>query len=158
MTIGCGLGDDAEQLAAWGFHTAAFDISESAIRACRQRFPDSNVNYTTADLLTPPREWIGLFDFVLESYTLQVLPPHLRERAIACVATLVRDGGQLLIITRGREEQDAVGQMPWPLTRGELDKVKNSGLQELSLEDYFDVESPPVRRFRGLYKKGSVSI
>ena len=31
LVIACGLGDDAEQLAAWGFETAAFDISETAI-------------------------------------------------------------------------------------------------------------------------------
>lgn len=33
LVVGCGLGDDAEQLAAWGLKTTAFDISQSAIRA-----------------------------------------------------------------------------------------------------------------------------
>ena len=32
LVIGCGLGDDAEQLAEWGYQTTAFDISETAIR------------------------------------------------------------------------------------------------------------------------------
>ncbi|MGH9582909.1 MAG: class I SAM-dependent methyltransferase [Bryobacteraceae bacterium] len=153
LTIGCGLGDDAEQLSAWGFQTTAFDISDSAIRTCRQRFPGSKVNYTTADLLNSPHQWIGRFDFVLESYTLQVLPPHLRGRAIECMADVVCERGHLLIITRGRESRDAEGQMPWPLTRSELDGVTNSGLQELLFADFFDCELPPVRRFIGLYKK-----
>ena len=41
LVIGCGLGDDAEQLSTWGFKTTAFDISETAIRATRKRFPNS---------------------------------------------------------------------------------------------------------------------
>src|SRR4051794_2481831 len=43
LTIGCGLGDDAEQLASWGFDTTAFDIAESAVRACQTRFPATKV-------------------------------------------------------------------------------------------------------------------
>ena len=154
LKIGCGLGDDAEQLAAWGFQTTAFDISESAIRACHKTFPGTRVRYVAADLLNPPPEWIGQFDFVLESYTLQVLPPSLRESAIRSVVDFLRPGGRLLLIARGRDEQDPEGQMPWPLTRRELDAVVHSGLREVSFEDYFDEnESPPARRFRVLYEK-----
>ena len=54
LVVGTGLGDDAGQLAAWGFDTAAFDSSETAIRACRRRFPTSSVSYAAADLLNPP--------------------------------------------------------------------------------------------------------
>lgn len=153
LNVGCGLGDDAEQLAAWGFEVTAFDISPTAIRACKQRFPGSEVNYVTADLLSPPHQWRNRFDFVLESYTLQVLPSHLRDRAIEGIASFVRDGGHLLLIARRRNDQDADGQIPWPLTRRELEKVTDSGLRELSFEDYFDREVPPVRRFRCLYCK-----
>ncbi len=35
LIIGSGLGDDAEQLAAWGFQTTAFDISATAIIATK---------------------------------------------------------------------------------------------------------------------------
>jgi hypothetical protein len=69
------------------------------------------------------------------------------------MANFVGEGGHLLIITRGREQQDPEGQMPWPLTRGDLDDLITSGLAELLFEDYLDSESPPVRRFRGLYQK-----
>ncbi len=158
LAIGCGFGDDAEQLAAWGFKVTAFDISESAIRVCRQRFPGSRVKYTTADLFSSPPEWTRAFDFILESYTLQVLPPQLREPAICCIADFVRRGGHLLIITRARGEEDAPGLMPWPLIDRDLDKVKTCGLRELSFEDYFDLESPPVRRFRALYERCSQTV
>jgi len=153
LNIGCGLGDDAEQLACWGFETTAFDISPSAIEACKRRFPGTNVRYRAADLLKPPDEWLREFDFVLESYTLQALPSGLCREAIERIAGFVCKGGNLLLITRGREEEDAGGAVPWPLTRRELDRFTQAGLRELSFEDYFDTESPPVRRFRVLYQR-----
>jgi 2-polyprenyl-3-methyl-5-hydroxy-6-metoxy-1,4-benzoquinol methylase len=148
LTVGCGFGDDAEQLAAWGFETSAFDISPSAIEACKRRFPESQVNYVAADLLQPPVEWSGHFDFVLESNTLQSLPPELRALAIRGVAGFVAKGGTILVMARAREEHEPEGLMPWPLTRRELGLFVALGLTEESFEDYFDKESPPVRRFR----------
>ena len=153
LTIGCGLGDDAEQLAAWGFDTTAFDISESAILACKARFPGSAIRYQVADLLNPPSEWMRRFDFVFEAYTLQALPRHLRQRAMENMADFVGAEGYLLMVSRGRNENDAEGQMPWPLTRCEMDQVASFGLREESFEDFPDSESLPVRRFRGLYRR-----
>jgi SAM-dependent methyltransferase len=153
LVAGCGFGDDAEQVSAWGFQTTAFDVSPAAIRACKRRFPESAVEYVAADLLAPPREWTGRFDFVVEVYTLQVLPPELRPRAMRSLAEVVKKGGILLLVARGREESEAEGQMPWPLTRRELDGFAPLGLRAESSEDYFDQESPPVRRFRMVYRK-----
>ena len=153
LTVGCGFGDDAEQLAAWGFKTTAFDVSPSAIRACQRRFPDSSVSYVAADVLNPPENWAASFDFVLEVYTLQVLPRELRPRAIRSLAGFLKKDGKILLIARGREETDPEGSMPWPLTRRELDEFAAAGLREESFDDYFDKESPPVRRFRAMYKK-----
>ena len=153
LKIGCGLGDDAEQLAAWGFETTAFDVSPTAIHGCRRRFPKSQVNYLSADLLAPPPGWTATFDFVLESYTLQVLPPSVRAKAIRMVAGFVAPGGALLLIARGRGEDESEGQMPWPLLKSELEEIPLYGLRQLSFEDFFDKETPPVRRFRALYQK-----
>src|SRR5689334_8303370 len=69
MTVGCGLGFDAEHLAALGFRTTAFDVSPTAVETARERHPDSQVEYTIADLLDLPAEWTGAFDFVFESLT-----------------------------------------------------------------------------------------
>lgn len=151
LTIGCGLGDDAEQLAAWGFRTTAFDISETAIRASRKRFPDSSVEYLAANLLDPLPTWRHAFDFVFEANTLQVLPAALRPAAIQNISGFLRPGGLLLVIARGRELCDPEGQMPWPLTRAELSAFTTAGLEELSFEDLLDFEDPAdpaVRRFR----------
>lgn len=79
LVVGCGLGDDAEELARRGFEVVAFDIAPTAIAWCRQRFPQSSVEYVVADVFDPPSNWQGSFDFVLEAYTLQVLPAEVRE-------------------------------------------------------------------------------
>jgi SAM-dependent methyltransferase len=159
LTIGSGLGDDAEQLAAWGFRTTAFDISETAIRASRKRFPNTGVEYVAANLLEPPSPWRHSFHFVFEANTLQVLPAALRPRAIENIAGFLCPGGRLLLIARGREPSDPEGQMPWPLTRAELSAFTAVGLEELSFEDFLDLEDPAdpsVRRFRVLYTAKSV--
>jgi len=151
IKIGSGLGDDAEEIARRGFETTAFDISESAIAWSQRRFPKSSVSYIVADLFSAPIEWKAKFDFVLESYTLQVLPPGLRAKAIRCITSFVAPGGTLLAIARGREPGDPEGKMPWPLTKKELSLFKTHGLREIFFEDYMDSEEPSVRRFRVTY-------
>jgi SAM-dependent methyltransferase len=158
LVIGCALGDDAQQLAAWGFRTTAFDISETAVRAAHKRFPSSTVEYVAANLLEALPAWRGAFDFVFEANTLQVLPSELRLQAIENIAGFLKPGGLLLVIARGREPSDPEGQMPWPLTRAELTAFTKAGLEEISFEDLFQVEEPagpPVRRFRALYRRPS---
>lgn len=153
IKVGSGLGDDAEELSRRGFETTAFDISESAIAWTRRRYPQSSVSYVVSDLFSTPSDWKTYFDFVLESYTLQVLPPDLHAEAARCIASFVSPGGTLLVITRGRDPGDPEGKMPWPLTKGELRLFETHGLTEISFEDYVDNEDPPVRRFRATYRK-----
>ena len=158
LKIGCGLGDDAEELARRGFDTTAFDISPTAIAWCQRRFPGTSVHYVIADLFMGPQNWRGAFDFVLESYTLQVLPKGLRQKAAAEIAGFIRPGGTLLVIARGREHTDAEGKMPWPLTSKDLNEFKSCDLTETAFEDYMDNEEPPVRRFRVVYTRKEVSV
>jgi SAM-dependent methyltransferase len=153
LKIGCGLGDDAEELARRGFSTTAFDISASAIVWCRRRFPQSPVAYAVEDLFRAPIAWRSKFDFVLESYTLQVLPPSLRRAAISHIAAFVASRGTLLVVSRGREPDEPQGEMPWPLTKEELTDFLRLGLKQVSFEDYLDDEEPPVRRFRVVYRR-----
>ncbi|MGB9466593.1 MAG: class I SAM-dependent methyltransferase [Candidatus Acidiferrum sp.] len=153
LVIASGLGDDAEQLSAWGFETTAFDVSETAIRTARKRFPESKVKFRVADLFHPPAEWERGFDFVFEANTVQALPVRMRSEAIRRIAALVRPGGKLLAIVRGRELDEPEGELPWPLTRAQMNEFVRAGLTEESLEEYFDNEVPPARRFRGLYKR-----
>ena len=153
LVIACGLGDDAEQLAEWGFETAAFDISETAIRMAQKRYPKSGVKYSVADLFQPPPEWERKFDFVFEANTVQALPAKIRAQAIQRIAAFVRPGGKLLAIVRGREADEPEGELPWPLTHAEMNEFVRAGLTEESFEEYFDNEDPPARRFRVLYTR-----
>ena len=112
LVVGCGLGDDAEDLAKRGFRVTAFDISPHAIAWCQQRFPNSPVTYRVAVLLAAPTEWEQAFDLVLEIYTIQSLPLSLRTQVIA---NFVAPSGKLLVVCRGRDQEDNLGSIPWPL-------------------------------------------
>lgn len=74
VVVGCGLGADAEYLAARGFATTGFDIAETAVRLARERHPETRVDYRVADLLALPEDWRGAFDLVVEIFTIQALP------------------------------------------------------------------------------------
>jgi len=145
--VGCGLGDDAEALAAAGADVTAFDISPTAIAWCRRRFPNSRVQYVVADLFDLPPAWPRRFDLVVEINTLQALPGEIRPRAIERVADLVAPGGTLLVICRGREVDEPADGPPWPLVRGELDAFAKLGLTPTFQRDVRDDDTPPARRF-----------
>jgi SAM-dependent methyltransferase len=157
LVTGCGLGRDAEFVAALGFQTTAFDISATAIRGAQERYPSSQVKYVTANLLDPPAEWVGAFDFVLESITVQSMPLSVRPTAIAHVGQLVAPGGELLVITFLREDDEQVSGPPWPLNRAEVDSFATGDLRAAGVE-YLPVPVPgePTRyRARALFRRDS---
>lgn len=132
VVVGCGLGQDAELMARLGFDTVAFDVAETGVRTARERFPDSPVAYVVADLLTLPDGWRGAFDLVVESLTVQALPPELHAEATTAVTSLVGPGGTLLVIS-GRAGQDQPGP-PWPLRREEIEAF-GDGLRTVRIEE-----------------------
>lgn len=138
IVVGCGFGDDAEHIAGLGFDTTAFDVAPGAVRAARQRFPDSAVHYGTADLLNLPAEWRHAFGLVVESLTVQSLPPPLHQQAIEAVAGLAAPGGTLLVIAAAREEGEQVEGPPWPLTPAEIDVFTADGLNPVQMERLAD--------------------
>jgi SAM-dependent methyltransferase len=152
LVVGCGLGRDAEFVAGLGFRTTAFDVSPTAIRGAQERYPSSTVNYVVANLLDPPAEWPGAFDFVLESITVQSMPLSVRPAAIARVGQLVAPGGELLVLTALREDDEEVSGPPWPLTRAEVDSFEADDLRAFSLE-YVAVSSPGGPTY---YRAGAV--
>ena len=118
LVVGCGLGDDAEYMAGLGFRTVGFDISASAIRAARRRYPDSRVSYAVADLLAPwPNGTRPSTSWWRASPCSPCLDPPRRD-AIAQVGLLVAPGGPLIVSARARDEDDDPGDgPPWTLTR-----------------------------------------
>ncbi|HXL91268.1 MAG TPA: class I SAM-dependent methyltransferase [Streptosporangiaceae bacterium] len=156
LVVGCGLGYDAEFLASHGFEVTAFDIAPSAITAAKQANPGSAVEYVTADLLDLPGSWTGMFDLVVEIYTVQPLYGPVRARALAALHKPVAPGGSLLVIARATDEEDPErdpAMMPWPLTPSEL-KAAGGPLQVHRIEQFPDEELPAPRlRWRAEFRR-----
>lgn len=148
VVVGCGLGADAEHLAALGFTTTAFDVSPTAVASARERHPGSRVGYTIADLLDLPENWLRSFDFVFESLTVQSMPVRLHTPAIHAVGSLVAPGGTLLVVAARGADGAEVDGPPWPLTRTEIEAFATPGLHRWQVEDLPDRTDPTVRRWR----------
>jgi SAM-dependent methyltransferase len=153
LVIGCGLGDDAELLAGLHYTVTAFDVSKTAIEWCRQRFPDSSVDYQVADLFEPPQEWLGAFDLVLEVYIVQALPPEMRQATVEAVAAFVAPGGRLLAIGRGLDACPNRGGPPWPLFPEELALFEAAGLTLVQFDRRDDPAIAPIFRYRAEYRQ-----
>jgi SAM-dependent methyltransferase len=155
LVIGCGLGYDAEFLGRLGFAVTAFDVAPTAIAAARRENPGSPVKYVTADLLALPPDWTGAFDLVVEIYTVQPLYGPARAQAISAMHVPVAAGGALLVISRATNEENPERdprQMPWALTRRELDAV-GGPLRAHRIEQFTDNEDPPKLRWRAEFRR-----
>lgn len=135
LVVGCGLGDDAEELARRGWEVAAFDAAPTAIQWAVDRFPGSAVEYQVADLFHLPTEWHRAFDLVVDVRTIQSLPPHLRDDVIAAIAAPVASGGRLLAVAWARPDDREPAGPPWPLSRRELLELEAAGLELVTLDD-----------------------
>ena len=134
VVVGAGLGADAELLAAHGWRTTAFDISPSAVDAVRARYPGSPVGYRVADLLSLPDDLVGAFDLVVEVFTVQALPPSLRDVASAAVRSLLAPGGEVLAVQLVREDgEDASQGPPWLLDRADMEGLAGGDVRLVTL-------------------------
>ena len=147
--VGCGLGADAEFVAAHGFATTAFDISATAVRTARQRYPTSPVDYRTADLFALPDGWA--FDLVVEIINVQALPVSLRPEAVAAVAGLVAPGGTLLAVENVRTGPLS-SRPPWPFSHAEITSFADHGLDPVRIEQLDD----GIRRWRAEFSAARI--
>lgn len=153
MVIACGLGDDAEALAAKGYNVTAFDIAPTAIAWCRERFPNSGVNYQVADVLNLPADWQGKFDLVFECRTIQALPLSLRTEVMTAIANTVATQGSLWVITRLREQDTIPDGPPWALSEEELAQFTNLGLREYQRAAFVEANAPGITQVVTLWRK-----
>jgi SAM-dependent methyltransferase len=147
LVIGCGLGDDALYLHNLGFKVTAFDISETAIKWAKKLHAETDIDFQVGDLFSPFPDWLGNFDFVLEIYTIQPLPLELRPKVIDSIAGFVKKDGKLVVVTRGRENDEVPPELPWALSKKDLLQFEANGLKQIHFEEMWDEEEPPVRRF-----------
>jgi hypothetical protein len=65
---------------------------------------------------------------------------------------MVTSCGRLPVIAGAREEDDDPGTMPWPLTRAEIESIREYGLTCDSIVDFVDHEGErSVRRWRAWF-------
>lgn len=143
LVIGCGLGDDSEFLSSLGYKVDAFDISETAIELCKKRFPNSEVKYFIDDFILPSDN-LKKYNFIFEAYTIQALPIEIRVSCIKNLQLFAFKSGELLIVCRGRDDNEHVNGPPWGVSLKELEPIWNH-FKLIKYEDYFEGE---IRRFR----------
>lgn len=151
LVVGCGLGDDAEELASRGFQVTAFDAAPTAIDWCHRRFLGSAVDYRVADLFALPTRWRAGFDLVIEINTIQALPPARRRAAIAAVAGTVAPGGAVLVECFGRADTQpppTSARPPWPVSRSELAAFTEYGLAEATFTEVRSASGDPRFQIR----------
>lgn len=154
LVVGCGLGDDAIYLDDLGFDVTGFDISPTAIEWARKLHADRKIRFEVMDLFEPFRGWLGAFDLVLEVYTIQPLPIEMRERVMDSIAAFVAPGGELVVVTRGRRDDEEVVKVPWPVSREELSRFEVNGLTETYFEVMpDDTDDEPADRFVVVYRR-----
>lgn len=154
LVVGCGLGDDARFLHDLGFDVTAFDVSPTAVEWARKLHAETSIRFVTADLFDPPKEWFQAFDFVLEVYTIQPLPLEMRPQVIDAIANFVRLKGTLVVVTRGREDDETPTELPWALSRKDLSRFETNGLKPLRFEAMpGDEEEEPITRFAVEYER-----
>jgi SAM-dependent methyltransferase len=153
LDVGCGLGDNAERFAAAGAQVTAFDLIPEAVEWARQRFPDSSVAYRSADLFALPADWAGTFDLVHECYTLQALSVSLVPKALGVLASLLTLEGQLLVVARGRGEDEEVSGPPWPLPPSFIEVAQTHGLVPQMIEDITATSQVSRRHWRVLFRR-----
>ena len=144
LIVGCGLGDDAIGLEELGFQVTAFDISDLCINWCRDRFPESSVDWQVADILEPPTKWIEQFDLVVEIHILQAIPDGgIRELAAKNLPKLLNKDGFLLCIGRLDNGRQMIQSPPWPLKedwlKASFSEINLHGFTQFTYQESIDV-------------------
>jgi 2-polyprenyl-3-methyl-5-hydroxy-6-metoxy-1,4-benzoquinol methylase len=153
IAIGCGVGDDAEALTAYGYDVTAFDIAPTAIELCKNRYKKTKVHYLVADLFEYQDDWFEGFDLVYECNTIQVLPGKYRKQAMAAMVNLMAKEGTLLVSCRSRKSGEQEDAIPLPLDKEEIDGFIDLELKEESFLAYDDEQDIPIPHFFSIYRK-----
>ncbi len=144
IVVGCGLGDDAVELAGRGYAVTAIDIAPTAVRRARKRARRARgpaVDWRVADLLSLDETLAGTFDLVVEVDTVPWLPGVVRDAAMHAVGSLAAPGGAVVVVTRLAASSSVAASTvgpPWPQAPSELATYAAAGLERVALEH------PPV--------------
>jgi SAM-dependent methyltransferase len=98
--LGCGTGTNAVWLAGEGFDVTAIDLSPLAVGRARQRAAAAGVavRFLTGDVLAPPAELTGPFDFVFDRGCYHVVRRDDVAAYLGTLGRLARPGSLLLVL------------------------------------------------------------
>ena len=108
LDVGGGGGFLSARLAAAGCQVVALDADAGVLSRARARWPDSDVEWIHANVLTAPFA-PGSFDAVVSNATLHHLPDT--ADGLRCFADLVRPGGVVGVVGFARN-----GILDWPMS------------------------------------------
>lgn len=117
-----------------GWETVAFDISPAAVRLVTQRYPDTEVDYRTGDLLDLADDMVGAFDLVVEVFTVQAMPPTVRPQAVEGIRRLLAPGGTAVVVQFVRGDTDPDDGPPWLLDQAEMESFGRGDVSVADLE------------------------
>jgi SAM-dependent methyltransferase len=131
IDLGCGTGVNAVWLAQQGFETTGIDLSPRAIELARKRADDAGVRvrFLAADLLNPPAEIGGPYDFFFDRGCYHVVR---RQSATRYLTTLLHlsAAGSLGLVLAGNAREPLV---PGPPVVTE-DEIRSELGQEFTIE------------------------
>jgi SAM-dependent methyltransferase len=111
LELGCGTGASAVWLAQHGFDVTALDLSRLAIDRARQRSKQAgiHVNFLVADVLKPPADLAGPFDFFFDRGCYHVVRRDDVTAYLETLRRLTQPGTLGLVLTGNAREPHEPG-------------------------------------------------
>jgi SAM-dependent methyltransferase len=109
VELGCGTGTNAVWLATQGFEVTALDLIPLAVEQARRRAEGAGVRaaFLVGDVLNPPGELAGPFDFVFDRGCYHVVRREDVGAYLRTLQSLTRPGTLALVLTgNAREPHD----------------------------------------------------
>ncbi len=106
LDVGCNSGRDTRQLLDLGYRVTGLDVSEQALRLCREQCPEARtIKMSLLDLADLKEQ----FDGIWFSYVLVHIPFKLLPEALATLdSALHPDGSMMILVTVVEESQEKI--------------------------------------------------
>lgn len=158
VVVGCGVGDDANELLLRGFDVTAFDFCPTAVAWAQRRFPQHASCFVHADACRAPSHWRHRFDLVVEVNTLPTVQPDRRGELLRGITQLLHPNGMTIVVCPGRDDDaslEGLSRPPYPLCERELRELMGAeGLSPMrTIDDFFDDGTPSQRWLRGAFRR-----
>ena len=136
VELGCGTGTNAVWLAQQGFDVSAVDASALAVERARRRAEEAGVQvrFLEADVLHPPEELTGPFDFFFDRGCYHAVRRNDVQAYLHTVRRLTRAGGLGLVLAGNAREPHDSG--PPVVTEEEIRKELGSLGKVVQLREF----------------------